>query len=152
MHTGAQISTQGPTLRYIVGYTFGNHVLRLRSHVAVKLNFRPYIRRYTSPNENFEHSYPLIHCLLLFPLCCGVFVLCDVVLNVLSSLAIHCTGGERAGCFVSMCSCCRVTVWALCLFLAVPWVGLQSVIETFPGHTHLLFNRIHVIFTFHIQW
>ena len=46
--------------RYIVGYTFGNHVLRLRSRVAVKLNFRPYIRRYTSPNENFEYSYPLI--------------------------------------------------------------------------------------------
>ena len=45
--------------RYIVGYTFGNHVLRLRLLVAVKLNFRPYIRRYTSPNENFEYSYPL---------------------------------------------------------------------------------------------
>ena len=46
--------------RYIAGYTFGNHVLRLRSRVAVKLNFRPYIRRYTSPNENFKYSYPLI--------------------------------------------------------------------------------------------
>ena len=45
--------------RYIVGYTFGNHVLRLRLRVAVKLNFRPYIRRYTSPNENFEYRYPL---------------------------------------------------------------------------------------------
>ena len=45
--------------RYIVGYTFGNHVLRLRSRIAVKLNFRPYIRRYTSPNVNFEYSYPL---------------------------------------------------------------------------------------------
>ena len=45
--------------RYIVGYTFGNHVLWIRLHVAVKLNFRPYIRRYTSPNENFEYSYPL---------------------------------------------------------------------------------------------
>ena len=33
--------------------------LRLRLHVAVKQNFRPYIRRYTSPNENFEYSYPL---------------------------------------------------------------------------------------------
>ena len=32
-----------------------NHVLRLR----VKLNFRPYIRRYASPNENFEYIYPL---------------------------------------------------------------------------------------------
>ena len=45
--------------RYIVGYTFGNHVLQLRSRVAVKLTFRPYIRQYTSPNENFEYSYPL---------------------------------------------------------------------------------------------
>ena len=75
-----------------------------------------------------------------------------VVLNVLSSLAIHFTGEERVGCFVSMCSCCRVTVCVLCLFLTVPWVGLRSVTEAFPGHTHLLFNRIHVIFTFHIQW
>ena len=39
---------------YIVGYTFGNYVLRLSSRVAVKLNSRPYIRRYTSPNENLE--------------------------------------------------------------------------------------------------
>ena len=45
--------------RFLVGYTFRNHVLRLRLRVAVKLNFRPYIRRYTSPNENFEYSYPL---------------------------------------------------------------------------------------------
>ena len=45
--------------RYIVGYTFGNHVLRLRLRVAVKLHFRPYIRRYTSPNGNFEYSNPL---------------------------------------------------------------------------------------------
>ena len=44
-----------------VGYTctFGNKVLRLRSRVTVKLYFRPYIRRYTSPNEYFEYSYPL---------------------------------------------------------------------------------------------
>ena len=27
--------------------------------VAVKLNFRPYILRDISPNENFEYSYPL---------------------------------------------------------------------------------------------
>ena len=45
---------------YVVGYTFGNHVLRHHSRVAAKLNFRQYIRRYTSQNENFEYSYPLI--------------------------------------------------------------------------------------------
>ena len=38
---------------------FGNHVLRLSLHVAVKLNFQPYIRLYNSTNENFEYSYPL---------------------------------------------------------------------------------------------
>ena len=45
----------------IWGSTFGNHVLRIRSCVAIKLNFRPYILQYTSPNENFEYSYPLIN-------------------------------------------------------------------------------------------
>ena len=29
-----------------------------------KTKFRPYIRRYTSPNENFEYSYPVIYCCL----------------------------------------------------------------------------------------
>ena len=31
-----------------------------------------------------------------------------------------------------------MTVSVLCLFLTVPWVGLQCVIVAFPGHTHLL--------------
>ena len=44
--------------RYIVVYTVGNFVLRRRVSVAVKHDFRPYIRRYTSPNENFEYGYP----------------------------------------------------------------------------------------------
>ena len=44
--------------RYIVGYTVGNFVLRRRVSGAVKHDFRPYIRRYTSPNENFEYGYP----------------------------------------------------------------------------------------------
>ena len=52
--------------RYIVGYTFGNHVLQLRSCVAVKLNFPQYIRHYTSTNKIFEYSYPLIACDKLF--------------------------------------------------------------------------------------
>ena len=28
----------------------------------------------------------------------------------------------------------------LCLFLTVPWVGMQCVIVAFPDHTHLLFS------------
>ena len=34
-----------------------------------------------------------------------------------------------------------------CLFLTVPWVGLQRVIMAFPGHTHLLFV---CVFFYHI--
>ena len=44
----------------IVGYMVINHVLQLRSCYAVNLNFRPIIRQFSSPNENFEYSYPLI--------------------------------------------------------------------------------------------
>ena len=41
-------------LESIVGHTFEVHVLLLRLRVGVKVNFRPYIQQYTSPNENFE--------------------------------------------------------------------------------------------------
>ena len=53
--------------RYIVGYTVGNLVLRRRASGAVKRDFRTYIRRYTSPNENFEYGYPHSNALLTFP-------------------------------------------------------------------------------------
>ena len=52
--------------RYIVGYTVGNLVLRRRVSGAVKRDFRTYIRGYTSPNENFEYSYPHTNALLTF--------------------------------------------------------------------------------------
>ena len=52
--------------RYIVGYTVGNLVLRRRVSGAVKRDFRTYIRRYTSPNENFEYGYPHCKSLLSF--------------------------------------------------------------------------------------
>ena len=52
--------------RYIVGYTVGNLFLRQRASGAVKHDFRPYIRRYTSPNENFEYGYPHSHEILQF--------------------------------------------------------------------------------------
>ena len=54
--------------RYIVGYTVGNLVLRRRVSGAVKRYFRTYIRRYTSPNENFEYGYPYSNALLTFSL------------------------------------------------------------------------------------
>ena len=40
-------------------------------------------------------------------------------------------GALRVNCVVGVC--------VQCLFLTVPWDGLQSVIVPFPGHTHLLF-------------
>ena len=48
--------------RYIVG----NLVLRRRASGAVKRDFRTYIRRYTSPNENFEYGYLHSNALLTF--------------------------------------------------------------------------------------
>ena len=54
--------------RYIVGYTVGNLVLRRRVSGAVKRDFRTYIRRYTSPNENFEYGYPHFNAPLTFSL------------------------------------------------------------------------------------
>ena len=53
-----------PFGRYIVGYTVGNLVLQQRVSRAVKHDFRTYIRRYTSPNENFEYNYPNSNALL----------------------------------------------------------------------------------------
>ena len=44
--------------RYIFWYTVRNLVLRRRVSGAVKRDFPTYIRRYTSPNENFEYGYP----------------------------------------------------------------------------------------------
>ena len=52
--------------RYIVGYTVGNLILRRRASGAVKRDFQTYIRRYTSPNENFEYGYPHSNALLQF--------------------------------------------------------------------------------------
>ena len=53
--------------RYIVGYTVGNLVLRRRESGVVTRDFRTYIRRYTSPNENVEYGYPCSNTLLTFP-------------------------------------------------------------------------------------
>ena len=59
--------------RYIIGYMVGNLVLRQRACGAVKHDFETYIRRYTSPNENFEYGYHHSNAFLQFHLkleCC----------------------------------------------------------------------------------
>ena len=47
---------------------YGNLVLRRRVSGPVKRGFRTYIRRYTSPNENFEYGYPHSNALLTLSL------------------------------------------------------------------------------------
>ena len=54
--------------RYNVEYTVRNLFIRWCLSGAVKLDFRQYIRRYTSPNENFEYGYPHSNALLQFRL------------------------------------------------------------------------------------
>ena len=74
--------------------------------------------------------------------CCWPFVYCYShcyfrFILVLQSSWCVCVRERGLVVLLSLSSCCLVIVaW---LFLAVPWVCLQFVIELFPGHTHLLF-------------
>ena len=52
---------------FIVGYTVGNLVLQQHASGALNRDFRTYIRRYTSPNENFEYGHLHSNALLQFP-------------------------------------------------------------------------------------
>ena len=65
----------------------------------------------------------LVHCLLLQCSTKCPFLLCN-----------HFTEEKRAGFFILMCSCCRVAVHVLCVFLALPWVGLW----------YMVVKRLHV--------
>ena len=48
--------------RYIIEYKVRNLVLRLREGEGVKRDFRPYIRRYTSPNKYLNTVIPILIC------------------------------------------------------------------------------------------
>ena len=52
--------------RYIVGYMGGYLALWRRTSGGIQRDFRPYIQRYTSLNENFEYGYPHSNELLQF--------------------------------------------------------------------------------------
>ena len=54
--------------RYIDGCMVGNLVLQRCVSGAVKRDFRTYIRRNTSPDQNFEYGYPHSNALLTFSL------------------------------------------------------------------------------------
>ena len=84
---------------YIVGYMVGNLVLRRHVSGAVKRDFRTYIRRYTSPNENFEYSYPHSNAQVTFLLKndCENVGCCDNVQRLFRSPAayIHVSANEK---------------------------------------------------------
>ena len=65
---------------------------------------------------------------------------CCTLLYVHSSIAIILMGKRELIALLNLSSWCLVMVERL--FLAVPWVSLQFVIEVFPDHTHLLFLGI----------
>ena len=68
---------------------------------------------------------------------------CNVTLNASSSFAII---SMRKRELVAL-SCYHVVVIFLFLFLVVPWwVGLQSVIVVFSGHTHIFFIDTRITF------
>ena len=72
---------------------------------------------------------------------CNCSMFCCTLLYVHSSFAIILIGKRELVALLSLSSfslsswCLMIVVW---LFLAVPWVCLQFVIEVLPDHTHLL--------------
>ena len=66
-------------------------------------------------------------------MCWSLF--CLVVFSVLSSSAIILLGKEKAYCITLIVFLMSDVFRGLCLFLTVPWVGLQFVILALPGLT-----------------
>ena len=62
------------------------------------------------------------------------------LLCVLSSFAIILTRKKELVALPLLSFRCLDTVNVLWLFLTVPWVGLQCVIDVFPDHIHLLLD------------
>ena len=67
-------------------------------------------------------------------LCSSLF--CYALLCVHSSFAIILKRTRKLVALLLLSYRCVVTINVLCLFLAVPWVGLQYVIVVFPDHNH----------------
>ena len=79
----------------------------------------------------------------------GVLCLsCYALLCVHSSFAIILKRKRKLVALLLLSYRCIVTINVLCLFLAVPRVGLQGVIVVFPDHTH--FYR--AVFFFPFRW
>ena len=76
---------------------------------------------------------------LLFVEVLCLSLLCYALLCVYSSFAIL-KRKRKLVALLLLSYRCIITKNILCLFLAVPWVGLQWVIVVFPDHIHLLFS------------
>ena len=77
---------------------------------------------------------------MYFPLSVGVLCLslfCYALLFVHSSFAIIVTRKRELITLLLLSFGCLVTENVPCLFLKVPWIGLQFVIVAFPDHAHV---------------
>ena len=75
----------------------------------------------------------LIYCLMYFPLFVVVLYLSCFFIHF--SFAIILKRKRKLVALLLLSYRCIVTINVLCLFLTVPWVGLQCVIVVFPDHT-----------------
>ena len=69
---------------------------------------------------------------------CSCSMFCCALLCVHSSFALILMGQRELAALLSLSSWCLVIV--VLLFLAVPLVCLQFVIEIFPDHTHYFYS------------
>ena len=72
---------------------------------------------------------------------------CNALLSGISLLQ-SAGRGRIAGCFTLTVSlpALFLVFGSLCLFLTVPWIGLQCVIVAFPGYTYLFQDTLHMFF------
>ena len=67
-------------------------------------------------------------------------LVCYALLCVQSSFAIILKRKRKLVALLLSLYRCFVTLNVMCLFLVMPWVGLQYVTVVFPDHTHILFE------------
>ena len=81
----------------------------------------------------FIHCCCCYDCVLGF--CVGSLIIGIVqcVFSIFAIILLRKRERERAGCLLQLCSYCHVAVCALCVFLGLTRVGLQSVTVAFPG-------------------
>ena len=72
----------------------------------------------------------------------GLSLFCYALLCVHSSFAIILKRTRKLVILLLLSYRCIVLIYVLCLFLLVPWVGLQCVIVVFSDHTNFLMGSL----------